>query len=176
MKKIYLILYYGFARILPKSTNPIVGSFSKWLRCCLCSRIFLKAGKKLNVEQGAYFGSGKDCIVGDEVGFGKNFKCLNRSLQMGSYIMMGEDVLFLGGEHGHERIDIPMGHQGGKAEKTPLIVDDDVWFGARVLVLPGCKHIGKGVIIGAGAVVTKDVPDYAVVGGNPARIIKFRNA
>ena len=42
------------------------------------------------------------------------------------------------------------------------------------MILPGCKHIGKGVIIGAGSVVTKDVPDYAIVGGNPAKVIRIR--
>lgn len=174
MRKFYLILYYGFAQFLPKSTMPFLGKASKKFRRFLCYKLFAEVGGKLNVEQGAYFGNGKDIKVGNEVGLGKNFKMLNRTLQMGSYIMMGEDVLFLGGSHGHERADIPMGHQGGNTEKTPLVVEDDVWFGARVIILPGCKHIGKGVIVGAGAVVTKDIPDYAIVGGNPARILKFR--
>ncbi len=60
-------------------------------------------------------------------------------------------------------------------KKSLLHIGYDVWIGARVIVLPGCKNIDKGVIIGAGAVVTKDIPDYAAVGGNPARVIKFRN-
>lgn len=44
----------------------------------------------------------------------------------------------------------------------------------RAIILPGCKHIGAHSIIGAGAVVTKDVPDYAIVGGNPAKVIRMR--
>jgi hypothetical protein len=56
----------------------------------------------------------------------------------------------------------------------PLEISDDVWIGANAMVLPGCSRIGRGAIVGAGAVVTRDVPDYAVVAGNPARIIRDR--
>jgi len=174
MKKIYLILYYGFAKYLPKSTTPLIGKSVKKFRCFLCSKIFSKCGKKLNVENNVYFGNGKDIEVGNYVGFGSNFKTLNRILKIGNELMMAEDVLFLGGGHKHDQLDIPMGKQGGEG-KTPLEIKDDVWIGARVIVLPGCKQIGTGVIIGAGAVVTKDIPDYAIVGGNPAKIIRFRN-
>ena len=172
--KFYLVLYYGFARHLPKSTSVLTGKFSKKLRCFLCSRIFAKAGYKLNVEQGAYFGNGMDIEVGNDVGFGRNFKCRNVKLTVGNHLMMGEDILIQGGKHNFERTDIPMALQGS-AGKTSLKIENDVWIGARVIILPGCKHIGTGVVIGAGSVVTKDIPDYAIVGGNPAKIIKFRN-
>ena len=92
---------------------------------------------------------------------------------LGNYLMMGEDVLVLGSGHIYSNVEIPMGKQGNMP-LSHLLIKDDVWIGARAIILPGCKSIGKGSIIGAGAVVTKDVPDYAIVGGNPARIIKMR--
>jgi maltose O-acetyltransferase len=174
MRKVYLLLYYGFAQYLPKSTRPL-GRMSMRIRRFLCERIFSSCGKSLVIENGAYFGNGKDFSVGKEVALGTNFKSLTRKVTIGNYLMMAEDVLFLGGGHKYDRLDIPMGHQGDEP-KTPLHIDDDVWIGARVMILPGCKHIGTGAIIGAGSVVTKDVPDYAIVGGNPAKVIKYRNS
>ena len=174
---LYKVLYYGFARFLPKSTAPVLGKLSMRIRRAICQKMFRKDEthqcRKLVVERGAYFGSGKNFTVGDEVGIGKNFKSLNRIVTIDDYLMMGEDVLFLGGGHEFERTDIPMGHQGSQTS-TPLHIAGDVWIGARAIILPGCRRIGHGAIIGAGAVVTKDVPDWAVVGGNPAVIIKSR--
>jgi maltose O-acetyltransferase len=175
MRYFYLLIYYTLAKYLPKSTTPVIGKVSKNLRRFLCSQLFKSSGNKLVVENGVYFGNGKDVSVGFEVGFGKNFQCRNVKLTVGDYLMMGEDVLFQGGNHSFERTDIPMGHQGGGG-KTELVIANDVWIGARVIVLPGCKKIGNGVVVGAGSVVTKDIPDYAIVGGNPAKIIRFRNS
>ena len=53
-------------------------------------------------------------------------------------------------------------------------IGEYVWVGARNIILPGVS-IGRGVVIGAGSVVSSDIPDYAVVGGNPAKIIKYRD-
>jgi len=61
-----------------------------------------------------------------------------------------------------------------EVDSNPLRIGDDVWLGARVIVLPACKEIGNGAVVSAGAVVSKDVPPYTVVGGNPAQAIRRR--
>jgi virginiamycin A acetyltransferase len=57
--------------------------------------------------------------------------------------------------------------------KGPIIIEDEVWLGANSMILSGLT-IGKGAIVAAGAIVTRDVPPYSIVGGNPARIIRYR--
>jgi len=57
---------------------------------------------------------------------------------------------------------------------TSLLIEDDAWIGDSVIITPGCRRIGLGAVVGAGSIVTKDVPDFAVVAGNPARVIKWR--
>lgn len=97
----------------------------------------------------------------------KKIKSLNRILTIEDELMRGKKVLFLGGGHNYEHLDTPMSKQGNKPAIS-LYICSDVWSGARVIIQLGFKRIGIGVIIGAGSVVTKDVPDYAIVGGNPA--------
>ena len=62
----------------------------------------------------------------------------------------------------------------GDMEKTHLTIGSDVWIGRNVTILAGVRRIGNGTVIGACAVVTHDVPDYAIVAGNPARVVKYR--
>ena len=81
------VLYYGFARHLPKSTAPLIGGVSCRIRRAICIRLFSKDETHLChdlvVEQGAYFGDGKKFLIGDHVGLGKNFKSLNRIVTIG---------------------------------------------------------------------------------------------
>ena len=67
-----------------------------------------------------------------------------------------------------------MGFNGNDAtSKGDIVLEDDVWIGCNAVILSGV-HIGQGAVVAAGAVVTKDIPAYAVVAGNPAHIIKYR--
>lgn len=86
--------------------------------------------------------------------------------------MMGPDVVMITRNHEFLKTDIPMNLQGSREEK-PIQIGDDVWLGARVILMPGVR-IGCGAIIGAGAVVVHDIPDWAIAIGNPATVIKFR--
>lgn len=174
MRKLFTIIYYGFARHLPKSTMPVFGKFAKWLRGKCVRHMFAECKcDDINIEQGAYFGNGKNFHALGNITLGKNFVSHNRIVTIHGQLMMAEDVLFQGGGHKFDSLDIPMGKQGNLPD-SPLEVMEDVWIGARAIILPGCKLIGAHSIIGAGAVVTHDVPDYAIVGGNPARIIRMR--
>lgn len=163
-------LYYIIARHLPASDMPY-SLGAKTIRGFLCKQIFKKSASNINIEHGAYFGSGKDLEIGSNSGIGLNCRVYG-PLKIGNDVMMGPDVMIFTQNHETIRLDIPMRLQ--TAPKLPVSIGNDVWIGARAIILPG-KTIGNGVIIGAGAVVTKDVPDYAIIGGNPAKIIKFRN-
>jgi len=103
--------------------------------------------------------------------------------RIGSYCSIGVEVQFLlGAEHPTDRIStypfLAKMFDSQKFEATSkgdIIVSDDVWIGQRCIILSGV-HIGQGAIVAAGAVVNKDVPPYAIVGGIPAKVIKYRFA
>lgn len=108
-----------------------------------------------------------------------NFGNETEKLIMGDYCSIGPNVVFLlGGEHNYKNIstypfDQIYNKKGVASTKGPIIVEDDVWFGYGALILSGVT-IGRGAVIAAGSVVTQDVPPYAIVGGNPAKLIKYR--
>ncbi len=171
MRLLCLMLYCSLLKHLPSSagSNP-VKRLIRWLRSGVASRCLEKCGRNVNIEKNADFGSGAGITLGDNSGLGINCR-LRGPLAIGDNVMMGPDCVILTSTHNFERTDIPMIAQGGKVSK--VAIGDDVWIGTRAIILPGVT-IGKGVIIGAGAVVTKDVPDYAIVGGIPARVIRYR--
>jgi len=164
------ILYYGFAQWLPRS-YMLFGPLARIIRGWICRPMFDKCGKNVNIESRAFFHSGRQISIGDNSGIGVR-AFLSGKISIGKNVMMGEDVIIITRNHNFADITIPMNQQGFKNEE-PVEIGDDVWISTRVIILPGVK-IGKGVIIGAGAVVTKDVPEYAIVGGNPAKVIKSR--
>lgn len=167
-RKIGSIIYYSFAKHLPVSYSTIrIGQ--KQIRS-LCGKLMLKScGKKINIEKNAIFSP--KVTLGDYSGIGINAKIYGEC-HIGQNVMMGSDVTIITRNHEFRKKDIPMMFQGFQKEK-PVYIDNDVWIGDRVIILPGV-HVGSGAILGAGSVVTKDVPEFSIVAGAPARIIRNR--
>lgn len=166
----FCTIYYDFFRWLPTSSSPGGGLF-KTLRYSVCKHMFGSCGKNVNIEQGAFFHSGRHITIGDNSAIGIN-AVLSGKIMIGKDVMMGRDVIMRTINHRFSSCDIPMNQQGFEPEE-PISIGDDVWIGDRVIVLAGV-NVGKGSILGAGAVVTKDVPEYAIMGGVPAKVIKYR--
>lgn len=169
---ICLAIYKCFLSWLPATNNTLkISKFVRFFRSWVAGGALDSHGKHINIERNANFGSGKGICLGNYSGLGVN--CYVRGpLEIGAYVNMGPDVRIITINHNTERTDIPMKGQGPLPPKKVTICDD-VWIGARVIILPGVT-IGKGSIVAAGAVVTKDVPEYAVVGGVPSKVIKYR--
>lgn len=101
-------------------------------------------------------------------------------LKIGNYCSIAESVCFvLSSDHPLNRVStfpfntMILGIPKDGLSKGDIIVDDDVWIGYGATIMSGV-HIGQGAVVAAGAVVTKDVPPYAIVGGVPAKVIKYR--
>ena len=134
--------------------------------------MFRKCGKNINVERGALIGYNIE--IGDNSGIGINARLSTTGgIIIGKNVMMGPDVVIMTQEHKHDEITRPMMEQG--FEKASVIIEDDVYIGIRVIILAGVR-IGRSSIIGAGAVVTKDIPPFSIAVGVPARVIKQRDS
>lgn len=120
------------------------------------------------------------CKGGDiEIGDCSNIS-LNCMIHSEKRVVIGKHNLWAaycyvigGGNHSFDRTDIPIMQQPSHVEGIRM--DDDIWLGADVRILDGC-HIGRGVVIGAGALVNKDIPEYKLATGIPVRVLRDRRA
>lgn len=94
-----------------------------------------------------------------------------QGITVGDYVMIGPKCLFASVHHSFDDWDKPMIFQ--HAEIKNIVIEDDVWIGANVTVLGGVR-VGRGSVIAAGAVVSRDVEPYSIVGGVPAKLIRHR--
>jgi len=167
-KAILLVLYYSIAFHLP----PILLlKITKSIRAFLVKRILDECGDNPWIDSRVWLGDGCKRKIGNNSGIGGN-TTIGKNTFIGNDVMIGQDVIIITRNHEFKDISIPMSRQGFK-DYEPVIIEDDVWIGARVIVLPGVR-IGKGAIVGAGAVVTEDVEPYSIVAGVPAKVIGSR--
>lgn len=170
MKSIMKIIYKLFNLIYRGTYSILVMPFKR--------AMLKKCGKNCLIGIGSDL-TYHNISIGDNVSIGKNamFMCTRAEIKIGNNVMFGPHVFMITGGH---RIDLigrymkSIGNDEKLSENDKdIIVEGDNWIGANSIILKGVT-IGRGAVIAAGAIVTKDVPRYAIVGGNPASIIKMR--
>ena len=169
-KIICLGIYYIIAKRLPGYPFPGAWIFQEFRRL-LATQLFESCGRHVRIGYGVRFGTGYKVKMGENSSLGINCWIANDT-EIGENVMIAPEVIILSNSHNFQRTDISMREQGAPPPQK-IVIGNDVWIGTRSILLPGVS-IGDHSIIGAGAIVTKDVPEWAIVGGNPAKIIRFR--
>jgi maltose O-acetyltransferase len=167
MKKVLYFIYLVFFKNTPEDYRPYA-LFFPWIRSFLVKNYLKKCGKKPLVKNMAEISLNATCGDYSEMG---TRSMIQANVHLGDYVIMGPDVKIYSRNHKYDSLDIPIAVQGKNYYET--FIGNDVWIGANVVITAGCK-VGNHCIIAAGAVVTKDIPDYAIAGGVPAKVIKYR--
>lgn len=138
--------------------------------------MFARHGSGFRFDPAGFY-SFANITVGDDVILGTRpiLMAAESRIRIGSHVMFGPQVAIIAGNHntsvvGRFMTDV---HEKRPDDDLDVVIEDDVWVGTRAVILRGVT-IGRGAIVGAGAVLTKSVPPYAIVAGNPARLIRFR--
>ncbi len=163
MRKLLMGFYICFARTWPEWLGG--GKIRNF-----CVKRFIKsAGEIINIGYGARIH--KNTIIGNQSGVGRDCE-LQNGVTIGDKVLMGPNVYVVTQNHVFSDTTKPIIEQA-MTELRPVVIEDDCWIGARTIILPGVR-IGHGSIIGAGIIVTKDIPPMVVAVGNPAKVIKSR--
>ncbi len=163
---------FGEATIIIPSFSLLLGPqyISIGSRCNIASGVQLTAWKKYQEQSFT-----PEIVLGDNCSIGEDshITAIN-SIRLGKNVLLGKKILITDNAHGASSIDLldiapnfrPLYSKG------PVIIEDNVWIGEKSSIMPGV-HVGKGSIIAANSVVTKDVPPYCVVAGVPAKVVKI---
>ena len=161
-------MYNLFAKQMPRTYMPY--SFgSGYIRHLIVKNFIDQCGKNLKIQTNVLISPHVE--IGNDVEINENVR-IRANVKIGNNVLIAPNAQLISINHEYADLTIPIKNQGEKRGK--IEIDDDVWIGTAAIILPNVK-VSKGAIIGAGAVVTKDVPEYAIVGGNPAKIIKYRS-
>ena len=167
-----MILYYVLAQRLPMQPFPGHRTWTKF-RAFLVKTMCVSCGAGVIVKDRCYIGNGDGLIIGDRSELSSHGR-IGKHVTIGDDVIMGPEVVIMTSAHAFED---PTKHinQQGSLPIRPVMIGNDVWLGTRVIVMPGVT-LGDGSFIGAGSVVTKDIPPMSVAAGVPAKVIRMRGS
>lgn len=136
---------------------------------------FKHIGRGVKLCEGGAF-TYRTITIGDDVFIGRNcvFQSEKGQIVIGNHVMFGPGVNIHGGNHDFSLGDTPMKSRRDNTDDGVVTIEDDTWIAANAIILPRVT-IGRGAVVGAGAVVTHDVPPYSIVAGVPAKVIGQRH-
>lgn len=159
--------------------NPFVHSKARGARICRNTRMDVLPwnnfvlGKDSIIEDFATINNGVgDVIIGERTRIGIGNTVIG-PVKIGNDIMFAQNVVLSGLNHSYEDVSQPIHLQD--VSTAPIVVEDESWIAANSVIVAGVR-IGKHSVVAAGSVVTRDVPPYSIVAGNPAKVIKRYNA
>lgn len=148
---------------------PSIGPVSRF-RTAIYGKLLGGCGSDFQTESGVIFEFPERVSVGSRVFINRGTVVTARApVSIGDDVLIGPYVIINSGNHVFGDVGLPINMQGH--DEAPISIGDNVWLGAHVCVLPGVS-IGKGCVIGAGAIVVRDVPDYTLAVGVPAKAIR----
>ena len=168
MRWVAIMLYYTIY-VVRGCTNRFLSFFyKKMLRGC---------GSNVRFSALTSDFTYRNVTIGNDVYIGPHalFLCTESQIFIGNKVLFGPHVTIIGGDHritdvGRFIYDVLDKHP---EDDQDVHIEDDVWIGTNTTLLKGVT-VGRGSVVAAGALVTKDVPPYAIVGGVPAKVLKYR--
>lgn len=161
-------------KLITRINIAIADYFDRKRRYKLTSK-FKSCGRNVEIGKNCEISSMGKFELGSHCWIGNNFYAkADGGITIGSGTIISRNCEIWTSNHNYDSDDLQCIPYDRRMINKPVVIGENCWLGSRVTIIPGVT-IGEGVVVGAGSVVTKDIPDYAVVGGNPAKIIKYRN-
>lgn len=166
-RKLIKVTYLLTINKIPHSHNSKINGFKNKI----LKYLFKEISSTSNIRPNIKFANGNNISIGNNSGIGENSFIQDiGKVYIGNNVLMGPEVMIFTANHCIDKEKLIN-------EQSHIIknvrIENDVWIGARTIILPGVT-IGQGAVIAAGSVVTKSVNEYTIVGGNPAKFIKRR--
>jgi len=167
------VILVWFHRFLYRLSNWPRWDIVKSVRGWHYRNLLANGGRNLRVASGVKIGNVKNVSIGDDcyLGDGVQLYAWNETITIGNHVLIAAGAQMITRKHGFSDLQSPISEQG--YTNAPIVIEDDVWIGFQAIILSGVT-IGKGSIVGAGAVVTKSIEPYSIVGGVPAKLIRKR--